>query len=132
MNYKYLMILFFLCTSILVQAQDRTYSYKKVYMIEFKEGQKNEGMNIGEKYFGESLKALGVEVELYESLSGKWDAIIILESDKSTPFEDPYATEFQALLRKVAGSDQQFRKDIDRYNDSILHQETHYFKKWVY
>ncbi len=101
-------------------------------MIEFKEGQKNIGMNIGEKYFGESLKAIGVGVELYESLSGKWDAIIILDSDKSTPFEDPYAAEFQDLLRKVAGSDEQFRKDIDRYNDSILHQETHYFKKWEY
>lgn len=132
MNYKYLMLLSFLFITILVKAQERSYSYQKVYMIEFKEGQKKLGMNIGEKYFGESLKALGIGVELYESLSGKWDAIIILESDKSTPFEDPYATEFQALLKKVAGSDEQFRKDMDRYNDSILHQETHYFKKWVY
>lgn len=126
------MLLSFLFITILVKAQERSYSYQKVYMIEFKEGQKKLGMNIGEKYFGESLKALGIGVELYESLSGKWDAIIILESDKSTPFEDPYATEFQALLKKVAGSDEQFRKDMDRYNDSILHQETHYFKKWVY
>lgn len=104
----------------------------RVIFAKMKPGQKQKAMAIGYKSFQKAFTQAGVEVEVYEMATGKWDALIMVPIKGQLADFDADPPQVGQNLVRLTGGEDQLAKLYEEYFSMVAEEQWQLGRKVVF
>ncbi len=102
------------------------------YKIKYKHGMTNKAMELGMTYFQKAHEQAGIHSEVYQYVTGPWDAQIIVPLKSNDTLEKSLFKgnpEVWQNIISLAGGEEKAGEVITQFNEMVLIQEYEIMKK---